>query len=158
MTPEECIAILKTCDAAEEKRASDMPDEQSALNAMFQAYLRLKDLGWREAVYCPKDGSMFKVIEAGSTGIFDCNYQGEWPTGHWFIYEAKDAWASRPILFKLLPEAQAIEDAKREQMKAHFASIRESLVTGDDPRKGTVIKGYNPRADWIDPDNEEYDP
>ena len=81
-------------------RAESMPDVQSALNQMFEAFLRLKDLGWREAMYCPKDGSMFDAISAGSTGICKTSYDGEWPKGRYWCYEAGDVWPSSPILFK----------------------------------------------------------
>ena len=87
-------------DAAKSKRADDMPDEQSAIRAMFDAWLRLKELGWQEAIYCPKDGTKFKVIEPGSTGIFDCYYSGEWPDGSWWILEDGDQCPSYPVLFK----------------------------------------------------------
>lgn len=95
----EAEAMLAACDAAKAKRAADMPDEQSAIDAMMEAFTRLKELGWREAIYCPKDGSTFKAIEVGSTGIHDCCYQGEWPNGSWWVLDG-DMWPSRPILFK----------------------------------------------------------
>jgi hypothetical protein len=100
LTRAEGDAILKECEEAEKKRAEQMPDEKAALHQMFQAYTRLKDLGWREASYCPKDGSVFNVIEAGSTGIFRCHYDGEWPKGTWWVHDDGDLWPSRPILFK----------------------------------------------------------
>ena len=55
----------------------------------------------KEAIYCPKDGTVFSAIEAGSTGIFDCIYEGEWPDGAWWALEVGDMWPSHPILFKL---------------------------------------------------------
>lgn len=92
--------LLAEIEEADEKRKESMPDQESALTQMLQAYLRLKELGWRDAVYCPKDGTMFEVIEAGSTGIHECNYQGEWPNGSWWVYADGDACSSRPILFR----------------------------------------------------------
>lgn len=82
------------------KRAEAMPTEADAIECMFDAFQRLKELGWKEAIYCPKDGTPFDVIEAGSTGIHDCIYVGEWPDGHWWVLSAGDQWPSRPILFK----------------------------------------------------------
>lgn len=122
LTRAEADAIWSAAEAAKAKRAVDMPDERAALNAMFQAWSRLKELGWREAMYCPKDGSAFKVIEAGSTGIFDCHYQGEWASGHFLIADGGDLWPSHPILFKLLPEDQAKYDAKMAEAKAKYAA------------------------------------
>lgn len=56
---DEAQALMAACDAADKKRAEDMPDEKAAVAAMFEAWLRLKELGWREAEYCPKDGTPF---------------------------------------------------------------------------------------------------
>lgn len=93
--------LLKALDDQLSKRAAAMPTEQDAINAMFQAWLRLRELGWRDAVYCPKDGSTFLAIEPGSTGIHDCSYRGEWPDGGWWIHADRDMWPSRPCLFRL---------------------------------------------------------
>lgn len=103
LTREEADALLAACEAAREKRAKDMPDEQSAINAMQDAFLRLKEIGWREAIYCPKDGSTFDLIEPGSTGIHKGCYMGEWPKGGWWVYSDGDMGPSHPCLFKLLP-------------------------------------------------------
>lgn len=86
---------------AKEQRAIDMPDDHAALLALGHAHQRLEDLGWRDAIYCPKDGTVFEVIEAGSTGIHDCRYEGEWPKGSWWVLAEGDLWPSRPILFRL---------------------------------------------------------
>jgi len=86
-------------EAARAKRIADMPDEHAALRVMMEAFTRLKELGWREAMYCPKDCSTFKAIEAGSTGIHDCHYEGEWPDGSYWITDG-DVWPAHPILFK----------------------------------------------------------
>ena len=85
------------------KRTEKMPTEKEAIAVMFDAWQRLKELGWREAMYCPKDGTFFDAIEAGSTGIHNCCYQGEWPTGSYDIYDAGDIWPSHPILFRPRP-------------------------------------------------------
>jgi hypothetical protein len=55
----------------------DMPTEQDAINVLNSAYERLKEFDWNDPIYCPKDGSSFDVIEAGSTGIHRAHYQGE---------------------------------------------------------------------------------
>ncbi len=94
------IEKLFSCFEEEKvKRARIMPDEQSAINRMFEAFLRLQELGWKEAMYCPKDGSMFSTIEAGSTGIHKSNYVGEWPTGRYYTYDG-DVWPSKPVLWR----------------------------------------------------------
>lgn len=82
------------------RRIALMPDEEAARKMLFDAYLRLKDYGWNDACYCPKDGSIFDAIEAGSSGVHDCHYSGEWPTGTWWIASDHDLWPSRPVLFR----------------------------------------------------------
>lgn len=101
----EADALLARIEASDQQRKASMPDEQSAINALFNAWLRLKDFGWNDACYCPKDGSMFSVLEAGSTGIHEAHYQGEWPNGCHWIHADGDLWPSRPILFKSLLSA-----------------------------------------------------
>lgn len=89
--------------AAEARRKELMPDEQAARQMFFDAWLRLKDFGWREAMYCPKDGRMFEVIEAGSTGVFRCEYNGEWPKGSYWIHADCDLHPSHPTMYRDLP-------------------------------------------------------
>jgi len=96
---EEFEKLLAKIEEEEQKRADKMPDEKAALAQMFEAYTRLKELGWNDAIYCPKDGTMFSSISAGSTGIHKCNYTGEWPKGSWWVYDG-DIWPSRPILWR----------------------------------------------------------
>lgn len=95
--------LLRQIDAERDARAALMPTEGEALAVMFSAYQRLKELGWSEAIYCPKDGSVFDAIEAGSTGIHPCSYNGEWPKGTWWVHEEGDLWPSRPILWRKRP-------------------------------------------------------
>ncbi len=104
-----CFRILPThmsASIAKENRALKMPTEASAIQALFEAHLRLKDLGWQDAIYCPKDGTPFHVIELGSTGIHECTYEGEWPNGHWAVGREGDP--SHPCLFKPLPSPPVV--------------------------------------------------
>lgn len=94
---EKFFAMLQRQDR---ERAKEMRTEHDALKVMFSAWQRLHDLGWRDACYCPKDGSLFYVIEPGSTGIHIAHYSGEWPKGTWWIHADNDLCPSRPILFK----------------------------------------------------------
>lgn len=103
LTRDQASDLWDRIERASEARAMRLPEQGDALSAMFEAYQRLKELGWREAIYCPKDGSVFEVIEAGNTGVFDCHYEGEWPRGTWWVHSDGDLWPSRPILFRLKP-------------------------------------------------------
>lgn len=96
----EAEAIMAAIEESRVKRAELMPDEKAAIRMMFDAFDRLRELGWREACYCPKDGTEFDAIEPGSTGIHRCHYSGEWPSGSWWVADHGDLWPSRPILFR----------------------------------------------------------
>ena len=97
---DEADTLWASIEAHRAERAVRLPDERTAILAMFDAYGRLRELGWREACYCPKDGTPFDVIEPGSTGIHPCFYSGEWPTGYFMVGEGIDCGPSSPILFR----------------------------------------------------------
>lgn len=102
LTKEEAEALWREAEQQKADRERLMPTVEAALILMTQAHHRLKELGWREAMYCPKDGSFFEVIEAGSSGIHQCYYHGEWPNG-WWIAADGDLWPSHPILWRPTP-------------------------------------------------------
>ena len=93
--------IYGKIEATKQLRAEAMPDEKAALQVLSSAYQRLQELGFRPATYCPKDGTLFDAIEAGSTGIGTCSYDGKWPSGRYWMHEAGDLWPSNPILWRL---------------------------------------------------------
>ena len=95
----ELADLLAQIEAADRKRAETMPTERDALVAMFEAYTRLKELGWKEGIYAPKDGTTFEGITAGSTGIGKIACLGE----HFFAFEGGDWWPCEPLLFRLIP-------------------------------------------------------
>ncbi|PZT91958.1 hypothetical protein [Sphingomonas sp.] len=101
--------------------AAMMPTERDAIEIFHAAFHRLKALGWREAIYCPKDGSSFDAIEPGSTGIHNTSYQGEWPTGSWWIDGDSP---SRPCLYR---PTEAEERQRKERIAAYHAAHAEAL-------------------------------
>lgn len=105
-------ALLDLAHAQDKKRRDLMPDSMSALRHMTDARHRLRDEGWREAMYCPKDGSRFAVIEYGSTGIFEGTYWGEWPDGK--LYVCDGFTHPHGALFK---EIDALTDDERTKME-----------------------------------------
>ena len=75
--------------------------EADAARAMWDARYRLKELGWRDAVYCPRDGRALMFVEPGSAGIHEghCDDQGQvWLHSH------GDLWPSKPVLYRELKE------------------------------------------------------
>lgn len=129
LTSDEAKALHEELVAARAATEAKLPDEKTTLHAMNEAFHRLRDFGWSEAVYCPKDGSEFEAIEAGSTGIHRCIYMGEWPNGSWWIVGDGDMSPSRPVLYRLLP---ADEAKRQERMRAAAERFRaERLATGN---------------------------
>ena len=100
----EAEALVAAMDAHERKMAEMVPDEDAAIRMMFNAYQRLKALGWKDAVYAPKDGTEFLAIERSSTGkfptcyIMDGKYLANDVSEHYFIM-------FRPILAREAQEA-----------------------------------------------------
>ena len=83
-------------------RPSD--EEKALLVAMFRAFDALRQLGWQDAMYAPRDNSAFLAIEAGSTGIHECTRDNE---GRFWVYDG-DLWPSRPVLWKPLDEPKTV--------------------------------------------------
>ncbi len=79
ITRAEADALWKAVEIEKAQRAAMMPDTKAALRALCDARQRLKELGWKEGQYCPKDGTEFAAIEYGSTGIFTGWFDGKWP-------------------------------------------------------------------------------
>lgn len=122
-TPEMAKALWEASEAAQAKAKIDFPDEQTALREISRAMQRLRDFGWSDGIYCPKDGSEFEIIEAGSTGVFRCRYDGEWPDGMWMTFDDCDVYPSSrpPLMFRRLPEAQAEYDRKMKAAAKRWA-------------------------------------
>lgn len=89
--------LIEQADEAKRQRAADMPDDVAAIQAMQRAHTRLKELGWRDAVYAPKDREAIEVVEPGSTGIHRAHRDSE---GRFWIEGAGDLWPSSPVLFR----------------------------------------------------------
>lgn len=100
LTPDEAEALWRDAEERDRRRAELMPDEQAALDMLFEAFQRLKDLGWQEAIYCPKDGTVFDAVQAGITKTAACRYVGEWPRGGWEVIADDDLWPAHPILWR----------------------------------------------------------
>jgi hypothetical protein len=101
--------------AIERQNAADeaaMPDTLAAMIALQRARERLKKLGWREGIYCPKDGGGFAVIQYGSTGIFAGTYVGDWPAGD--VWIGDETCTPQSIMWKPLDRLTAAEIARME--------------------------------------------
>lgn len=81
-----------------------MPDTDAALRAIADAVDRLRELGWRDGIYAPKDGTIFETVSAGSTGIHKCSYSGQWADGYFMFQDGGDLYPTRspPLMFRAL--------------------------------------------------------
>lgn len=71
--------LFASIQATIAKRAADMPTEENAMAAMQGAFDRLKDLGWKEAMYCPKDGTLLDARRRRSVALPACAVQAHGP-------------------------------------------------------------------------------
>jgi hypothetical protein len=106
LTKVDAERLWRDIEAREADLATRLPDEDACLRTMMDAHTRLEKLGWRDAIYCPKDGTVFEIIEAGSTAISRAHYEGTWPNGRWWAHCDGDLWPSRPILFRPISASQ----------------------------------------------------
>lgn len=82
------------------ERAAAMPTVEDALKQIAGAMQRLDDLGFRDAIYAPKDGTVVDLIEAGTAIVLSGHYMSYGPGGCFFVHCEGDLWPSNPILFR----------------------------------------------------------
>lgn len=124
LTSDEARSLWEDIERVEARAAADMPDTFAAVGAMFRARERLKRLGWREGIYCPKDGSAFAFIQYGSTGIFVGHYEGKWPDGR--INNGDGSDRPEGVMWK---ELDKLTDAERALMEKCVASHAEWVAS-----------------------------
>lgn len=95
-------AIMARHEAAERERAERMPTERDAIRVMFEAWQRLKALGWRDGRYMPTTGERHAGIACGSTGIHAYSAEQQEPRGTMYTIYDGDIWPTRvpPVLFR----------------------------------------------------------
>lgn len=98
-TEEQAAKMLEYFEREKRWSVEEMPDVQKALEVFTKAYRRLIELGFKEIIYHPKDGSTFEVIEPGSTGIFPCQYWEQPARGSFWIME-DGGCPSHPVLWR----------------------------------------------------------
>lgn len=87
----------------------------------------LRDLGWQDGVYCPKDRTEFACIQFGSGGIFSGFYEGEWPEGHvyvcdYLVHPGELMWRLKEELSN--DEHKHFEECTKEERKAHEREVQ----------------------------------
>lgn len=126
MTEQEIDEFWGSIEEARKRREESLPTEEHCLRAMFDAWERLKELGWNDMMYGPKDGSVVEAISFGSTGIHPAHYMGEWPSGGWWIHDAGDLWPAQPVMYR--KHAQGMEALQGEDANAASSRSDDSPV------------------------------
>jgi hypothetical protein len=103
LTRADADALWASVEAAKAKRATDMPTEQDAVNALWHAQQRLKELGWDEPQSyrshpLRQDGVTAKLVEFSSSGIHEGYYHSVNGKDVWWI--GPDGCPSHPILVR----------------------------------------------------------
>ena len=128
LTRVEADQILAAVDAARERRAATFPTPEACARGLWDAWYRLKELGWKEARYAPPDGREKQTVSIGSSGIHSArcmartDREGE---NWWWADEAGDTWPHSPTLY--LPDEQETTEynARMEKARALFAARHE---------------------------------
>lgn len=113
LSAEDARTIWARCEEADAKRRALMPDSMAALRMLQNALTRLRDEGWRDGIYCPKNGSTFAAIEFGSTGIFTGSCLGDWPDGRVLVGDGTSH--PRGLLWKPL---EKLTEAEAEKLRS----------------------------------------
>lgn len=104
LTAEMAEALWSEAERQKEERAKLLPTEEDCFRMLATLGTRLEELGWRHAIYCPKDGTEFQALSLGCSKPYPCIYEGEWPKGRWEAYdESGDGWPDYPSLYKEFP-------------------------------------------------------
>lgn len=98
ITREQAEALWAAAMKAKAERAERMPDDMAAIRALTDAHHRLKELGWRDAIYAPtiETCAELELIEVGSSGI----HRGYRDHEKRFWINDTDTWPSRPVLYR----------------------------------------------------------
>lgn len=125
LSSQEASEIWQQIEANKARREATMPSTEAALATMFDAFDRLRELGWRGGAYCPKDGSPFAAICHGSTGIFTGSYCGDWPDGHGLIEDG----STHPdgFLWKAIDDLTEWEEAARQRSMVSHEQYMERM-------------------------------
>ena len=121
-TKEQADAIFAAIRKTDAEREAAMPTHEAALHQAHTARERLKKLGWREGIYCPKDGTSFALVEWGSTGVHCGHYMGEWPEGS--IYCGDFLVPPHAVMWKAIDK---LSDDERASMERSVADDKQFM-------------------------------
>ena len=104
------LAILAEAEQQRDQRARALPTLDHCLIAMVQIMQRLRELGWRDAEYAPRDRT-FLGITPGSTRAVRCVHLGG-AEGAFFCEDGDDFWPVRILVWRELTDADRREADK----------------------------------------------
>ena len=96
ITKEEGEALWASAMKHKAERAERLPTEEVCIREMVECWARLKELGWKEAMYAPKDGSRIDVIEPGCSAVLD-----GWRDEKGRFWSGEEGWPVTPTLFRV---------------------------------------------------------
>jgi hypothetical protein len=109
LTKEESDSVWQKIESEKARLAEAMPTQEAAVRAMYDAYERLKALGWKEPPRFTTAGSFrmtAMLVEMGCTRSIE-GYSGTLKDGRitwWSKSEDGDVWPVRPVLILPLQE------------------------------------------------------
>lgn len=129
LTSDQAKSMWEQCEKADRDRAEKYHDSAACLDAMLSAECRLKQLGWRNGRYCPRDGNAFAVCQVGSTGM----WKGFWsedsdprPFSPGYIISADCVHRPSEMYFKPLDKLTEAEAALIAKCDADVATMIEA--------------------------------
>jgi hypothetical protein len=126
LTKDEAEAIWKAVEAAQEKRAADMPTAEDALLALIQAKQRLNELGWWQGGSLRvRPGDECAVAEFGSTGIWRgwVDADGKYVQYGDSVTDRRKAWL-KPLVDLTDDERRHMEECDKREAEAHAAYLK----------------------------------
>lgn len=94
--------ILAEAQIRRRERADHLPTTNHCVVALLQTVERLREIGWRDACYAPKDRS-FDAIVMGGSGVHRCQWLGG-TAGGWFIEDTNDWWPAQIVVWREIGE------------------------------------------------------
>lgn len=116
--------LTKGPDEMTQHKPIPTDDERAALLDLFRAWQRLKELGWKEAMYAKHGSQDLTLIEVGSTGIHPGFRDAD---GSFWRFDG-ETYPSNPILYRETDKLFA-DCAKRRTQRALSPASTLAKVT-----------------------------
>ena len=87
-------------DSADKELSARAEKSHRNMGEIHALTTEMRNDGWKDICYCPKDGSVFWAWSPVMPNPYRCKYDGEWPNGKWWALMDGDIWPDQPVLFK----------------------------------------------------------